>query len=380
MGKDWDYGVPGKRFWTEALRVAKPGALLLAFGGTRMHHRLMCAIEDAGWIIRDCLMWIYGSGFPKSHNISKAIDKAKGALATQGKGFKVAGDDGRKAEFKQGLKYRAAYGYKYNTATGLAKKWDGYGTALKPAYEPIILAMKPLDGTFAHNAEKWGVAGMWIDGGRIGTDYANDPNVRPNSPKHSHNKDSSDFALHKEAGHRATQDMGFHNSKGRFPANVLFDEEAAKMLDKQSGERKTGGGRKGEPGKRQYDDTMKGRPGWGYNAKGLGIGGIDSERGAFAFGQSYSDSGGASRFFYCAKASRKERGKDNKHPTVKPLKLMEYLCKLTKTPDGGVVLDPFMGSGTTGLACANTGRDFIGIEKEPEYFEIAERRILRSPI
>jgi site-specific DNA-methyltransferase (adenine-specific) len=173
MGKDWDRGVPGVRYWKEALRVAKPGAMLLAFGGTRTHHRLMCAIEDAGWEIRDVLNWLYGSGFPKSHDISKAIDKAAGATREvvgpnryAGRRTEGSGPDNGDACYGQ----YAIPGNETAPSTPLAQTWDGWGTALKPAWEPIIVAMAPLDGTFAQNAEKWGVAGLWIDGGRIPTD------------------------------------------------------------------------------------------------------------------------------------------------------------------------------------------------------------------
>ena len=173
MGKSWDHGVPGVPYWAECLRVAKPGAMLLAFGGTRTHHRLMCAIEDAGWEIRDCIMWVYGSGFPKSHAIGKAIDKAAGAeREVVGSKVGLPGySDTRESDesgYGGGWKDPKAECAITAPATDASKLWHGWGTALKPAYEPIILAMKPLDGTFAQNALKWGVAGLWIDGGRVG--------------------------------------------------------------------------------------------------------------------------------------------------------------------------------------------------------------------
>jgi site-specific DNA-methyltransferase (adenine-specific) len=171
MGKEWDHGVPGVAYWAEFLRVSKPGAMLCAFGGTRTHHRLMCAIEDAGWEIRDVLMYVYGSGFPKSHDVSKAIDKAAGAER------EVVGEssynDRRPNEGNSGNGTYSQGGYKaYITSpsTDAAALWDGWGTALKPAYEPIILAMKPLPGTFAQNALDYGVAGIWVDGCRVGTE------------------------------------------------------------------------------------------------------------------------------------------------------------------------------------------------------------------
>lgn len=176
MGKDWDHGIPGPRFWVEALRVAKPGAMLLAFGGSRTFHRLAVAIEDAGWEIRDTIMYLYGSGFPKSHDISKAIDKAAGVerevvgestFAKLRKSSRRVADGGS-PEGGHDLHF-GGDAIITAPATPAAQEWSGYGTALKPAHEPIIVAMKPLDGTFAENAQRWGVAGMWIDGGRVGT-------------------------------------------------------------------------------------------------------------------------------------------------------------------------------------------------------------------
>lgn len=259
------------------------------------------------------------------------------------------------------------------------RQWKNRGSALKPAWEPIIVAMKPLDGTFAHNAEKWGVAGLNIEGSRIGKSAGDRTKYGVNGIKR---KTGNVFG--KQYG-----EIQFDGSQGRWPANVILDEEAGAMLDEQSGVSKSSGGR---IGKKNISDVnivpagqyKKGDPGFG-------------------------DIGGASRFFYCAKASRAERNaglegmpegtkvwdgkspkssKDMKpleqrwttkmqniHPTVKPLKLMEYLCKLTMTPTGGIVLDPFAGSGTTCMACIKTGRNYIGIEKDAGYCEITRKRI-----
>lgn len=294
---------------TEALRVAKSGALLLAFGGTRTFHRLTCAIEDAGWEIRDCIMWLYGSGFPKSHNFSAKLN-------------------------------------------GNSQHWHGYGTALKPAWEPIIVAMKPCDGTFAQNAERHGVAGLWIDGSRIGTTF-DDIEIQRRRSGGIMNAD-----LQNKIYGTGWKRSPAGNAAGRWPANLILDEDAGAMLDAQSGESKSSGG--------------TGRTTQSIGGRGVYRGG--DNRGFFHLG----DSGGASRFFYCAKASRSERnaGLDaNHHPTVKPLKLMQYLVRLTKTPMGGIVLDPFIGSGTTGVACIHEGRKFIGIEKDAEYIKIAQARI-----
>lgn len=394
MGKAWDHGVPGAPFWAEALRVAKPGAMLLAFGGTRTWHRLAAAIEDGGWEMRDTLMWIYGQGFPKSHDISKAIDKAAGAerkavrKRTDGRGkwnLKMQRDHG-----DTGIGHADGSKQTYMEtapATEAAALWDGWGTALKPAWEPIILAMKPIDGTFASNAQTWGVAGLNVDGGRIGgIDPANAKRLGRNYTTENTNFGGGQVQQIKAA-------IVGGNPAGRWPANVLFDEAAAAQLDAMSGERSSGGKAAGT---------------YANSGKSGGIMGETVER--VQHNHFEPSTGGASRFFYCAKASRAERnaGLDgmpereqgqrygtiqdarpntldgyeyprkeiaNNHPTVKPLALMRYLCRLTATPTGGIVLDPFMGSGSTGCAAVLEGRSFVGIELESDYLEIARRRI-----
>lgn len=311
MGKDWDKGVPGVEYWKEFLRVAKPGCMLQAFGGTRTFHRLACAIEDAGWILRDCIMWVYGSGFPKSLNISKAFDKLAGLereVLRRGKPVRKLSPGS--TVNKTGLwRKRGGRGKEYIPLETLpaskdAREWEGWGTVLKPAWEPIILAMKPLEGCFIKNIRKWGVGGLWIDGCRV-----------PSNPGEYDIRHYEKEDCFQNKGPKRSKFQVKPQPDGRWPANLILDEKAGRML------------------------------------------------------------GPSSRFFYCPKASPKEKGKGNDHPTVKPLKLVEYLCKLTRTPKGGVVLDPFMGSGTTALACISTGRDFIGIEKEGRYIEIAEERI-----
>ena len=367
---------------SQVYRVLKPGGLLLAFGGTRTYHRLVCGIEDAGFEIRDTIGWIYGSGFPKSHDISKAIDKQAGAerevVGTyqhpDGKPRNIdnhkANKDARIADQEWGMKQS---GFQPITApaTPEAQLWHGWGTALKPAMELIVVAMKPLDGTYVENALKWGVAGMWIDGGRVGTEGA-----RNNGNSHG-TVGSNSIGVY---GKAIKQD--YH--KGRFPANFIHDG-SDEVLELFPDTGKSTGGRIGNKG------SMLNMMGTEYEAGDPG----------------YGDEGSAARFFYCAKASRAERNAGlegaepkwidetrkpdsiggnnprnrgaradtNFHPTVKPLELMRYLVRLTKTPTGGIVLDPFMGSGTTGCACALEGREFIGIEKEAEYIEIAEKRI-----
>jgi len=330
----------------EVLRIAKPGAIMLAFGGTRTYHRLACAIEDAGWQIRDCIMWIYGSGFPKSHDISKAIDKTKKVKREVVGKYTVPGF--AKTEVREGKQNRNKYEFEKTSnipISNLAKLWNGWGTSLKPAYEPILVAMKPLEGTFAQNAEKWEVAGLNVDGGRIETSEILGRKLYQNPSW----KNTS------IAGQGSVNDNW---EGGRWPANVIFDEEAGNVLNEQSG-KVSYGNKKG---------------GYKYQGKNYKVNGFVKDCKPQS-PSNYADSGGASRFFYCAKSSKKERGKDNNHPTVKPLALMEYLCKLTKTPTGGIVLDPFGGSGTTALACKKTGRDYILIEKEKEYCEIAEKRL-----
>ena len=332
MGKKWDYELPSIDIWKETLRICKPGAMMAVFGGSRTHHRLMCSIEDAGWEVRDVIMWIYGSGFPKSHNFGK----------------KIGGE------------------------------WEGYGTALKPSYEPIILCMAPLDGTFAQNAEKWGVGGINVDPGRITRNSDDISGWSLSGSKESENRAMS--------GKNYTRDPKDDNA-GRWPANSIFDEEAAEALDRMSGVLKSGSIEPHHKAKQKlniYNNT------WGplTNVSSPG------------------SSGGASRFFYCAKASTSERNaglegmelketscqygykenrgrdgymkpepKSNNHPTVKPLSLMRYLINLLAPPNDPLLLDPFAGSGSTLVASKQLGIRAMGIEMNAEYCEIAEKRI-----
>ena len=357
MGKGWDRGVPGAEFWEAALRVAKPGAMLMAFGGTRTHHRLMCAIEDAGWEIRDCLMWLYGSGFPKSLDISKAIDKAAGAAECRTFRCKNPADrPGNNGTGVLGETPTTGNGWrkprrpdKTNPATDAAKLWDGWGTALKPAWEPIILAMKPCDGTFANNALKHGVAGLNVDGGR----------VRSNGPVQSA-AGAPGFGNDRDDGYAQGEGRVYENTKGRWPANLILDEVAGAILDEDHGPTSVTG-RRTQRSKSRWVSAESPLPGQGTTNRKL---------------TEYAGSpSNPSRFFYCAKASRKERGEGNTHPTVKPLALMRYLLTLLSTPTGGVVLDPFTGSGSTLVAARQLGRKAIGIEIEEKYCEIAAKRL-----
>ena len=336
MGKDWDHGVPGEHFWRETLRVAKPGAHLLAFGGTRTFHRLACAIEDAGWEIRDCIMWVYGSGFPKSLDVSKAIDKAAGEY--------VPGDVLSLSRHSGASSTGIATTFRTKTAanpsTDAARQWSGWGTALKPAWEPIILARKPIIGTVAGNVLEHGTGALNIDGCRI--DGATG---------------DGHWAGNRSQGNTygdVTQGTNGQHTQGRWPANVIHDGSAEVMA--------------GFPAEgRSTKPSASGRSTKNNGASLTGMGGVDTN-------PSYTDSGSAARFFYCAKASREDRNEGNHHPTVKPTDLMRYLCRLV-TPTGGVVLDPFMGSGSTGKAAVLEGFEFVGIEKEQEFCEIAKARI-----
>ena len=347
MGKKWDYDVPSEEIWAECLRVLKPGGHLLAFAGTRTQHRMAVRIEDAGFEIRDMIAWVYGSGFPKSLDVSKALAKNVYVQARDLQGVESEAD-----------------------------KYKGWGTALKPALEPITVARKPLIGTVAENVLAHGTGGLNIDGCRVGTSK----NV-PASPK------TAQASAHTVSlpGNQGTS--GWDANVGRWPANLIHDGSEEVLV----GFPDTG------PSPKQY---TKKKAGW------LTPGGTHVENELQS--REYGDTGRAARFFYCPKASKKDRdegcnglpvvthqsgmggampidddGNDrdrfksqsrNHHPTVKPTDLMRYLCRLV-TPPNGTVLDPFMGSGSTGKAAMLEGFNFIGIEREAEYIEIAKARI-----
>ncbi len=357
MGKQWDHGVPSKDVWAEVLRVLKPGAFLLAFGGTRTYHRLVCAIEDAGFEIRDCIQWIYGSGFPKSHNIGKAIDKAAGAerevIATvRAKGGGTAHINPTHADTHD---YRPN-GYQKGEnvlditapATPLAQRWEGYGTALKPAYEPICVAMKPLDGTFANNATVHGVAGLNIDGGRVG--------IATQDDIHAKNPHTSGGIVDGQVYGTGTA-TEYAVPAGRWPANIIHDgsEEATA----------------GFPVTKTKGHTPKARGSGGISCDGHG--------GQDAVQEQWHDTGSAARYFYCAKASKKERREGNIHPTVKPLSLLKYLATLILPPPRDTerrLLVPYSGSGSELIGGLQAGWDHVtGIELEEKYCEIAAERL-----
>ncbi|QAY03755.1 DNA methylase [Mycobacterium phage Petp2012] len=336
MGKKWDgSGIAfDVEMWEQCLRVLKPGGHLLAFGGSRTWHRLTVAIEDAGFELRDSIAWLYGSGFPKSLDVSKAIDKAAGAE----RGASTA------------------------PATEAAWQWQGWGTALKPAFEPIVVARKPLVGTVAANVLEHGTGALNIDACRIG-DGSESQGPRDSSEPSATRRYTGSGAVNIAA----TPGPRGGSPSGRWPTNVVLDDTQAAELDKQSGNL---------PGGVTVRRNMHGQE---QNANGI----YGSRKRYASEDFTYGDSGGASRFFpvfkYQAKAPTKERPKVDgvAHPTVKPLELMRWLVKLV-TPPGGVVLDPFAGSGTTVEACLVEGFDCIAIENEADYIPLIEHRISRS--
>jgi site-specific DNA-methyltransferase (adenine-specific) len=370
-------------------------------------------IEDAGFEIRDQIMWIYGSGFPKSHNIALAIDKAEGATGHRGKAINIKGAGNRKdLQGKEAQNQNSEFYHKpYNEPiSDNGKEWNGWGTALKPAHEPIVMARKPLIGTVADNVLEWGVGGINIDGCRVSTDDKLGREFKVGGQTLG----AGQYGVNDGRKTKPTNNLEgtYHDATkglGRFPANVIMDDEAGKILDEQSGTTKSS--KRGAHNNKKTEHTNTYTP---PNA-------------LYSDDNTYGDEGGASRFFYCPKASKSDRdegvdyvgqivkGRDegqdamsnpfklrpaigatyagnqtvgkiganpnkptqpraNIHPTVKPTELMKYLIRLV-TPKGGVVLDPFMGSGSTGKAAVREGMDFIGIERELEYYEIAKQRI-----
>lgn len=484
MGKKWDssgiaYSV---ELWRECLRVLKPGGHLLSFGGTRTWHRVAVAIEDAGFDMRDSIAWMYGSGFPKSLDVSKAIDKgygensarqlqftkwmrASGLTATKARDVlfdagliteksnqashyfaettgsqpaiatadmfdalrpylpEVPEEIERLVAERTGIEWTAyknrevignrtgaqaestgRYGSWGNDdgtgksqfditapATAEAKQWQGWGTALKPAFEPIVVARKPITGTVAENVLEWGVGGLNIDGSRIGTET-----VGWQGAGRSAETATAGASVGGEQGGYNYSDGDARPVQGRWPANVILDEYTAGILDEQSGV----------------------RPGATSNSRSGVLGVFPNGLGSAEKTAGYGDNGGASRFFYVAKASKRDRnegldnleGKEigakgnglartcstcgasvldgcecpdrtfvnperkNFHPTVKPTDLMRYLIKLV-TPAGGTVLDPFTGSGSTGKAALLDGFKFVGIEMTEDYLPIIEGRL-----
>ena len=402
MGHGWDRGVPGSDFWTRALRVAKPGAHLIAFGGTRTYHRLVCAIEDSGWEIRDCLMWLHGQGFPKSHNIGKSIDKAAGAerevVGTRKTNVGMQGGNFANGGVVGDVDVTVP-------ATETARQWEGWGTALKPAVEPIVLARKPLEGTVAENVQKYGTGALNIDGGRIPMGDEYDPTKMQRQQRH-------DATSYDQAKGLIGKEIPTYKPGGRWPANVMLShlsmceqvgtrEEPGYTINRFTDGMKPFGDGAGSPYESEQIPpgiaaVWNCAPGCpvallneqsGTIKNGTGTGGqrtYTNECGQFAGVHGvtprltehtiYNDTGGAARFFYCAKVNKHERGEANRHPTVKPIALMEYLIRLI-TPPKGLVLDPFAGSGSTLLAADRLGFPSIGIEKEPHYYDLILSRV-----
>jgi site-specific DNA-methyltransferase (adenine-specific) len=392
MSMGWDSDKGGRDKWIawltsvleQCCHVMKPGGALLVWSIPRTSHWTGTAVENAGFRVIDVIQHIFGSGFPKSHDISKALDKAAGVeREVVGRKCHPTSKDrtGNKSPYQANDCHLDGCFNITAPTTDAAKLWRGWGSALKPAAESWWLAYKPRDGTFAQNALRWGVAGLWIDGGRIPI------NPTIDDPRLGGAGDWSSAKMAKnvyEGGYAGVR-VGSHEG-GRWPANVILDEEAGAMLDKQTGTLTSGkcpNGFKGE-----YTANV-----YGEYAKNV----INPE-------VVYGDSGGASRFFYCAKSPRRERWfhcsicsgvypmaerDDHKHdkekrdhitshPTQKPLGLMEYLCRLTKTPTGGIVLDPFAGSGSTLVAAGTEGREAIGIEIDEDYCKIAAKRLAKQ--
>jgi site-specific DNA-methyltransferase (adenine-specific) len=352
MGKRWDYDVPSVEIWAECLRVLKPGGHLLAFAGTRTQHRMAVRIEDAGFEIRDMIAWVYGSGFPKSLDVSKAIDKAAGVereVIGTGKRSQNQSEGWDRPWKKEQMAEIGGSGMaKYNItapATPEARQWQGWGTSLKPSLEPITVARKPLIGTVAANVLAHGTGGINVDGCRVGTE--------PPAPRNAPKKIIRGGKFHASAD--AEQEMSHYNpTEGRWPANLIHDgsDEVVGLFPE------TAPAKMADRGKGIDGPTFRHTTGTETGVRG------------------HDDSGGsAARFFYCAKASKRDRGESNKHPTVKPTTLMRYLCKLI-TPPGGLILDPFTGSGSTGRGAVLEGFRFVGMELDAEHVKEAKRRIL----
>lgn len=318
MGKKWDYDVPSQEIWAECLRVLKPGGHLLAFAGTRTQHKMAVRIEDAGFEIRDMLAWVYGSGFPKGINIAKAITSEEKTGGSSPRNLRKA-RQGNEYEPTGQENYKAGRAFSSDIKNDFietdltvnANAWNGWNTSLKPAMEPITLARKPLsEKTVAKNVLKYGTGGLNIDGCRV-----DNPDYNPNAVQRQQSNRQT-WEGGEASGFSADHVQPTYNAGGRWPANFIHD------------------------GSTECIDLLQ-----------------DS-----------------ARFFYCPKASKKDRGQGNNHPTVKPTELMRYLSRMV-TPPGGTLLDPFMGSGSTGKAAILEGFNFIGIDLEESYFDIARSRI-----
>ena len=368
MNKGWDNS--GIAFqadtWKRCLEVLKPGGYLLAFGGSRTFHRVACAIEDAGFEIRDTIMWIYGSGFPKSMNIGLALDKKNGVESID---TGIVSPNARPNCDKSNTLYESGTVGKEFTIKKATNEWDGWGTALKPSFEPIVVARKPFKGTLLDNIVNYGVGGFNIDECRV--EYEKTQNPATNPLYRQQNADKYKQVQGGELSNGAvswTSGKNGVNEGGRFPANTILTYDLVDIEEVCGG----------------FPDTKSQKT----NSKLLDIRGNNYNNSTknldIAYERGYDDSGSASRYFYCAKASKRDRDegldKKNNHPTVKPCSLMQYLIRLV-CPKGAVILDPFNGSGSTGKAVMyeNLDRDknykYIGIELEEDYLAISKARI-----
>ena len=355
MGKSWDasgiaYNV---ELWTECLRVLKPGGHLLAFGGTRTYHRMVVAIEDAGFEIRDSIHWIYGSGFPKSLDVSKAIDKQAGAerpvigKAKHSQPAKSGHHAGSTAKHIKPVEEGRFTPDVTAPATDAAKQWAGWGTALKPAHEPIVVARKPLAGTVAANVLAHGTGALNIDECRIGEFV----NTTPSGIDRYNQNYVNDGA------ERATIEGTTSGATGRWPANVIFDKAAGVELDAQSGIEASRFFYCAKPGKKERNAGLEGLPE------------STSKFGNQKNGEDNGDGSVNDKFTTAPK--------QNFHPTVKPVALMRYLVRLV-TPPNGTVLDPFLGSGTTAVAAIREGFDWVGCEMTADYLPIIKGRVTHA--
>ena len=359
MGKTWDSTVPPVELWETVFDALKPGGHLLSFAGTRTHHRMAVNIEDAGFEIRDMIAWVYGSGFPKSMDVSKAIDKAAGVeRQIIGTAAEFSRDGAvRKTDGSHSVPHGEQGGHGFGDrwaspvtvpSTDSAKQWDGWGTALKPALEPITMARKPLPGTVVQNVLEHGTGALNIDGCRI--------EAKEGVPLFGNGRREAVTAYANGLGCDGL--TGEVSTAGRWPANLIHDgsdEVVDQFPETTSGANPTR--RSSAKFKNAYSEFA-------------GQESCEQHRGA--------DAGNASRFFYCAKASSEDRGPGNNHPTVKPVSLMRWLVRLI-TCESSIVLDPFMGSGTTLVAAKLEGRRAIGIEMDENYAKIAVDRLKEIP-
>jgi DNA modification methylase len=355
MGKTWDSFVPGPSVWRECLRVLKPGGYLVSFFGTRTYDMGTLAIRLAGFEVRDQLAWVYGSGFPKSHDVAKAVhahitcggsSPKKRRQAEMGESYTLGDTAGLiGVERAQERVRSSARPIDSDMLHSDARSWQGWGTALKPAWEPICLARKPLIGTVAANVLEHGTGALNIDGCRVPGAY--ETRDRDNSGG------ASMFGTGAGGG-------AFVPANGRWPANLIHDgsDEVVGLFPDSKGQQ--GDVRGTEPSR---------TGGEGTNCYG--------EYGRVPAAKRNDGGGSAARFFYCAKASKSDREAGNLHPTVKPTALIQWLVRMV-TPPGGTVLDPFMGSGSTGKACMIEDFNFIGIEMDEGYMDIAEARIIAA--